>query len=153
LKRLKKPDDWTVAYASASAGQQRELNRLGSRWGWDIWPAAGLEEALELARTGKVTVVIVDSELLQAGQDGLLPALAERVKVIAALRFSEIRGWHTYIGKGAYDVLALPFEASEVFQVVSVAAGAAARERRGPRMETSDRRTAPVARSRLPLPS
>jgi DNA-binding NtrC family response regulator len=94
----------------------------GSEWRLDT--SRSLDTALQVLRRRQVPIVLCERDLEGNSWKDLLEQLAllpEPPHVIVASRLADERLWAEALNLGAYDVLAKPFDTSEVLRVLSSA--------------------------------
>ena len=90
-----------------------------------------LTEAKSRLERNKYKVVLTEAQLQDGGWTDVLCTarrLDPTVQVIVTDPFADVRFWAEAINLGAYDVLAQPFEGSEVVRILSSASGLEARQ-------------------------
>ncbi len=114
--------------AVLALGQHEEdrnaLCGIFSRTNWKLYEAATLRQAVALVRQHGIRVVICETEL----PDGIwktvlkgLRDLSTHPRLIVSSRLADHQLWGEVLNLGAYDLLATPFEPSEVCRVVLLA--------------------------------
>jgi DNA-binding NtrC family response regulator len=100
------------------------LERIFRGTGWDFLTASSLESSFSALREKTISMVICgDQPPLGAWRE----ILAETAQwedpplVIVSARLADERLWVEALNLGAYDVLATPFDATEVVRVVNMA--------------------------------
>ena len=82
------------------------------------------QEALDRLKGYRTPVVICETELPDASWQDVLAGLSrmpEPPVLVVSSRLADERLWGEVLNLGGYDVLAKPFDATEVFRVVSLA--------------------------------
>lgn len=103
---------------------QRTLTRIFAHSDWKLFGAGTLREAKDLLREEPISVVICEQELPDGTWKDLLEELshAERPPhLVVTSRMADDQLWAEVLNRGGYDVLAQPFDPTEVFRVVSLA--------------------------------
>jgi len=101
------------------------LSDIFSRSNWKLHHAQTREQALEFLRTHRVGVVITECDLEDQRcwreflEDVAGLPLQPPPRFIVASRLADDQLWSEALNLGAYNVLAKPFDAQEVFWVVS----------------------------------
>ena len=116
----------TVAVLAISPIEDDHLF-LGNIFGhtnWQLRKARTWREALSLLDRQRIPVLICESQLLDATWKDVLAELSnlpDQPMLIVASRLADESFWAEVLNLGAYDVLMKPFDATEVFRVVSLA--------------------------------
>jgi DNA-binding response OmpR family regulator len=105
-----------VVSASAEAGDRlADLLRQGS---WTVRPAQSCSEAIDHLSVHSTPVVICESSL----PDGTWKDLLDKApQLIVTARTADEALWAEVLNLGGYDVLAQPFDGTEVVRVVVAA--------------------------------
>ena len=103
---------------------QRLLSSIFSRSNWNLTIVRTRREAAEVLRQQAVPVIICEHILPDGGwrdvaDDASLAGL--RARVLVTSRCGDESLWCEVLDEGAYDCLAKPFRADEVFRLVSLA--------------------------------
>ncbi|HEY1342816.1 MAG TPA: response regulator [Bryobacteraceae bacterium] len=91
---------------------------------WKVRRRATLKSALAAMRGGRVPIVICDSDAAPGTWIAMLDQIApldEAPYLIVTSRTADERLWAEALNRGAYDVLAKPFDREEVDRVVTAA--------------------------------
>lgn len=91
---------------------------------WRLKEVQTCQEALYLARSGPLPVVLCEPHMSDGNRNTLIDKLRERADpsaVIVVSRLADERLWVEVLNRGGYDVLAIPFDRSEVLRVLSLA--------------------------------
>ncbi len=114
----------TVLAISSSPEDHSALEAVFVHSRWRLYHALSHAQAVALLSEHPIPVIIVDADL----QDGtwrdflsLGKSVSGSPLVIVASGLADDRLWAEALNVGAYDVLATPFRASEVFHSVSLA--------------------------------
>jgi len=100
------------------------LTNIFSHTNWQLRSAHTWKEALGLLNKQRIPILVCESQLLDASWKQVLAELSsipERPILIVASRLADESFWAEVLNLGAYDVLMKPFDATEVFRVVSLA--------------------------------
>jgi DNA-binding NtrC family response regulator len=92
--------------------------------------ACCLAEARSKLARGRFKVVLTEAELRDGKWTDVMSFARQRdpgVQVIVTDPFADVRFWAEAINLGAYDVLAQPFEGSEVVRILASASGVGSR--------------------------
>jgi DNA-binding response OmpR family regulator len=95
---------------------------IGSRW--QLKEVQTCQEALYLLRNGPLPVVLCEPKMSDGTWNILLDGLRELAApppVIVVSRLADEHLWVEVLGLGGYDVLATPFDGTEVLQILSLA--------------------------------
>jgi DNA-binding NtrC family response regulator len=106
---------------------------------WEIREAATYGEAIAILDNRDIEVAICDTEIEDGNWQVLLANLQSRADpphLIVSSRLADERLWAEVLNLGGYDVLAQPFDRSEVLRVVRMAWMAGRQERRCSASET-----------------
>jgi DNA-binding NtrC family response regulator len=101
------------------------LCKILARSNWILNRVTTCREALALLQRRGISVVLCERDLPDGTWKSLLEATAELPnppRLIVASRAADDRLWMEVLRAGGYDLLPVPFEAAEVFRVVSLAA-------------------------------
>ncbi len=101
------------------------LCNILARSNWILNRVTTCREALTLLQRRGISVVLCERDLPDGTWKTLLEATAELPnppRLIVASGSADDRLWMEVLRAGGYDLLPVPFEASEVFRVVSLAA-------------------------------
>jgi DNA-binding response OmpR family regulator len=100
------------------------LERVFSEFRWTLHRALTLASATTFLAENQVPVVICERALPAGTWKDLLNGaivLPQPPRVVVTSRLADEHFWAEALHVGAYDVLAKPFEAREVFRIVSLA--------------------------------
>ena len=100
------------------------LERFFRRTNWDLFLSRSCRDACRQLKEHQIGVVVTDKELPDGDWKCLSAAAAHcpvRVPVVVTHCFSEVDALTEILDAGAYDVLAKPFDESEVRQVLCFA--------------------------------
>ena len=115
----------TVLAVVLEANDRTQIERASVDRRWNLQFAASFQEAHEVLREGTVDVVISDSHIGEGHSwRDLLNALLdtpEPAALIVADRHADETLWVDVLNEGGFDVLAKPFDWSELHHAVSVA--------------------------------
>jgi DNA-binding NtrC family response regulator len=116
----------TVAVLAISPNEDDHLflANIFSHTNWQLRAACTWRDALGMLGRQRIPVLVCESQLLDATWKEVLAELAhlpERPVLIVASRLADEAFWAEVLNLGAYDVLMKPFDATEVFRVVSLA--------------------------------
>jgi DNA-binding NtrC family response regulator len=114
-----------ILSVSPAPGDHAALEALLPKPQWKVYLADSLTSALSLLRHVKPTpLVLCERNLLQGTWQDLLTqtmALPDRPFFIVASRFADDYLWAEALNLGAYDVLAKPFDFTELTRSLSLA--------------------------------
>jgi DNA-binding response OmpR family regulator len=120
-----KPDEIvTVLAISAAEDDHIFLRNIFSHSKWQIRCVGNWRAAKAFLRRHRMPVVISDGQLPDATWKDILADLCrrpERPLLIVSSRAADEFLWAEVLNLGGYDVLVKPFDATEVFRVVSLA--------------------------------
>ncbi len=114
----------TVLAVSSSPEDHASLQAILAHSHWRLYQCSSHGGAIALLSAHSIGVVIVDTDLRPGTWRDLLSireSLPGAPQVIVASRLADDRLWAEALNLGAYDVLAKPFHAREVFHSVSLA--------------------------------
>jgi DNA-binding NtrC family response regulator len=114
----------TVLAVSSSPEDQAGLRAIFTHSRWRLCQVESLAEAISFLEAQPIAVVICDDNLRDGTFRDVLELTASRpnpFRLIVASHFVDNRLWAEALNLGAYDVLAIPFRAAEVFHCVSLA--------------------------------
>ena len=100
------------------------LANIFSHTNWQLRAAHTWRDALAMLGRQRIPILVCERELLDATWKEVLAELSrlpERPVLIVASRLADESFWAEVLNLGAYDVLMKPFDATEVFRVVSLA--------------------------------
>jgi DNA-binding response OmpR family regulator len=116
------------------------LANIFSHSNWQLRIAGSWREALALLGRQRIPILICERELPDATWKEVLAQLtpmADRPLLIVSSRLADESFWAEVLNLGAYDVLMKPFDATEVFRVVSLAWLSWKNERERPRVHAA----------------
>ncbi len=114
----------TVLAISPVPDDHTFLRNIFSHSNWQLDNVRTWQEALERLGRHRTPVVICETELPDASWQDVLAGLsrmAEPPVLVVSSRLADERLWAEVLNLGGYDVLAKPFDSTEVFRVVSLA--------------------------------
>ena len=114
----------TVLAVSVSHEDLGSLKEIFSHSRWRLLEAGSCAEAVALLDAHRIGVIISAENLADGTWRDLLARCAARgnpPKLIVASYFADDRLWAEALNLGAYDVLAMPLRAAEVFRSASLA--------------------------------
>lgn len=114
----------TVLAISPHRDDHTFLGNIFSHSNWKLLGAQTWQEGLALVRRRPIPVIIAESRLPDANWRDVLQGLArtpDRPLLIVSCREADENLWAEVLNLGGYDVLMKPFDATEVFRVVSLA--------------------------------
>ena len=114
----------TVLAISPYRDDHTFLGNIFSHSNWKLLGAQSWQEGLALVRSRPIPVIIAESRLPDANWRDVLQGLArtpDRPLLIVSCREADEYLWAEVLNLGGYDVLMKPFDATEVFRVVSLA--------------------------------
>ena len=100
------------------------LSNIFSHTNWQLRAAHTWHDALSTLGRQRIPVLVCERQLLDATWKEVLAGLShlpERPVLIVSSRLADEAFWAEALNLGAYDVLMKPFDATEVFRVVSLA--------------------------------
>ena len=100
------------------------LKRMLGDSPWRLCWAPSRQEALGAIRDGRIAVVISETDLPEGNWKDVLSQLdgvAHPPLLIVASRHADNRLWAEVLNLGGYDVLAKPFDGTEVVRVIRLA--------------------------------
>ena len=101
------------------------LRNILARSNWILNRASNCREAIAVLQRRSIAVVLCERDLPDGNWKTMLEAtgaLPVPPRLIVASRSADDHLWMEVLRAGGYDLLPVPFEASEVFRVVSLAA-------------------------------
>jgi DNA-binding NtrC family response regulator len=114
-----------VLLVSSSQDEYRSLaNIVETRSRWCVHSVQTCQQAVEYLKNHPLGVVIADEQLPDGDWKQLLGETARlpyRPNLIVSSRKSDERLWGEVLNLGAYDMLLMPFDPDEVFEVGTVA--------------------------------
>jgi DNA-binding response OmpR family regulator len=118
--------DRVTVVAVLGDGQDRQMLRdIFEHSNWELRFAPTLEAANRLMAKTEAGVLVVGEELPDqcTWRDalGISQSMAAHPLLIVASRLADERLWAEVLNIGAYDVLATPFDPSDVYRVISFA--------------------------------
>ena len=114
----------TVLSVSPTEEVHFSLQDIFNHSKWKLAKTHSLASALDFLRAQKTPVVVCETDLRPGTWRGLLEEVThapDAPAVIVCSRLADDRLWAEALNLGAWDVLARPFVASEVFHAVSAA--------------------------------
>lgn len=102
----------------------RTLFNIFAHSDWMLYGTSSLGEARSLLEDQRISVIICDRELPDGNWKDLLEDLSVRPHpphLVVTCPNANDQLWAEVLNRGGYDVLAQPFDAIEVFRVVSLA--------------------------------
>ena len=103
---------------------QRALGRIFAHSDWNVLTVATIGEARDRLCDPSISVVICDRDLPDGSWRELLQELSCREtppRLVVTSAHADDQLWAEVLNRGGYDVLAQPFDSSEVFRVVGLA--------------------------------
>jgi DNA-binding response OmpR family regulator len=100
------------------------LANIFSHSNWQLRAARTWHDALGMLSRQRIPILVCERQLLDATWKEVLAGLShlpERPVLIVSSRLADEVFWAEALNLGAYDVLMKPFDATEVFRVVSLA--------------------------------
>jgi len=100
------------------------LSRIFAHSDWGIVAVTSLQEAKDRLYDPSISVVICDRDLPDGSWQELLSELSSREtppRLVVTSAQADDQLWAEVLNRGGYDVLAQPFDPTEVFRVVSLA--------------------------------
>ncbi|MBI3473651.1 MAG: response regulator [Candidatus Solibacter usitatus] len=113
-----------VLAVSPDESDQAALRRIFTHSNWTIRTARDGREAVEHCRAGQVPVVLCARHLPDGDWKDLLQAFeaeSHPPRLVVTSRHADDLLWAEVLNLGGYDVLPIPFDALEVFRVISLA--------------------------------
>lgn len=116
----------TVSVLAISPSEEDHLflGSIFSHTNWQLRAAHTWREALGIIGRQRIPILVCERQLLDATWKEVLAEIShlpERPVLIVASRLADESFWAEVLNLGAYDVLMKPFDATEVFRVVSLA--------------------------------
>jgi len=114
----------TVLSVTPSAIAQNRLNQIFGHTNWKLETADSCYEALRRLRELHTAVVVCEHKLPDGGWQDLLSGVSELPSppnVIVTAPDADDLLWSDVLNRGGYDVLARPFDSSEVLRIISLA--------------------------------
>ncbi len=127
LRNLLKPlseNKVNVLAVTSRIQEHRTLSNIFAHSDWTLYGTSSLAEARALLEDQRISVIICDPELPDGNWRDLLEELAVRhhaPHLVVTCPDANDQLWAEVLNRGGYDVLAQPFDAMEVFRVVSLA--------------------------------
>jgi DNA-binding response OmpR family regulator len=126
------PDSTTVALVGLDAQDQASLKRILRGYPnphaptvtWQVRPEPSVQSVLAAIESEPIAIVICDRDWMADDWKSLLEqfaALPRPPVLIVASRLADDYLWAEALNLGAYDVIAKPFEASEVVRIAGLA--------------------------------
>lgn len=122
--RLPASDSATVLCVSPFEADHAFLERAFRNSALKVQAVRSSREALDLLSSSKVAVVLCEESLPDGNWKGMLADVASMPDgpvLIVTSRLADDILWAEVLSLGAYDLLMKPFDATEVFRVVSLA--------------------------------
>jgi DNA-binding NtrC family response regulator len=113
-----------VLAVSSCDGDAQSLTRIFGHTAWELSIERTITGALELMQHSPAPVVVCDTKLPDGTWKDVLKAcagLAHSPYLIVCSTNADDRLWAEALNLGAYDVLAKPFDAKEVFRIIGLA--------------------------------
>jgi DNA-binding NtrC family response regulator len=111
----------TVLFVSPLDEDQSSLQSIADHSSWAVFKAQNLRSALALLQRHDISVVLCEKDLMPGTYIDLLEHIIAKPKapsLIVASRLADERLWAEALNLGAWDVLAKPFDRSEVLRSV-----------------------------------
>ena len=102
----------------------RSLRSILERSNWTLHTATTVAEAMRQAKQNVTPVILCECELPDGNWKDLLQAFAdsdEPPQLVVTSRLADCDLWAEVLNLGGFDVLSKPFNAAEVFRVLSAA--------------------------------
>ena len=113
-----------VLAVSPLTKDHQALGRIFAHSDWKIVAVGSLEKAKQQLDDSSISVVICNCDLPDGSWRELLSELSNREtppRLVVTSAQADDQLWAEVLNRGGYDVLAQPFDCSEVFRVVSLA--------------------------------
>ncbi len=113
-----------VLALSAAEHDHTCLQHILDHTSWNLWRARDIADAVEKIQRHRIPVVVTSEDLPDGNWRDLLLHLShlpERPEVILMTAKADELLWSEVLKSGAYDLIAKPFDKSEVFRIVSLA--------------------------------
>jgi len=124
MRAFKGPGDVKILSVSPLEEDHAALRAIAGQFAWELFQADGLPAALGFLTQQDVSVVICEHDLAP----GMWTDLLERIidlphppSLVVTSRLADEQLWAEALNRGAWDVLAKPFDRTEVLRVVSAA--------------------------------
>ena len=114
----------TVLNVSPLEEDHRSLQAIVDHSAWMLFKAPDLVSALALLQQHEISVVLCERDLMPGTWSDVLErinALPDAPSLIVTSRLADERLWAEALNLGAWDVLAKPFDRSEVIRSVTLA--------------------------------
>ncbi len=114
----------TVLAISPNEEDHLFLANIFGHTNWQLRAAHTWHDAVAILGRQRIPILVCERQLLDATWREVLAGLShlpERPILIVASRLADEAFWAEALSLGAYDVLMKPFDATEVFRVVSLA--------------------------------
>ena len=118
------PSRVTVLAVSPDRRDHTNLRNIFSHTRWRLFEVPNCADAQRHLEQFQIGVVLCDSDLPDGSWEELLDSVSEMPApplIIVASRTTDFALWGQVLNRGAYDVLAKPFDRSEVIRIVSLA--------------------------------
>ena len=126
LRKLPDPAQKRVIVLVISPFQEdhSSLRDIFAHSNWNIYETCNLAEAIAILRQTQIPVIICERDLPDGNWTNVLneaALLANPPHVIVTARLADEHLWAEVLNLGGYDLLEKPFQAPEVFRVISLA--------------------------------
>jgi DNA-binding response OmpR family regulator len=121
---MSRKEDITLLAVIADQDDQRSLQDMLSADRWTIRTARSCNEAMRVVESSRPTVIACERELPDGSWKdvfGGVSGLDDPPPVIVLSRSADEKFWAEVLNLGGYDVLAKPFDRTEVCRVLSMA--------------------------------
>jgi DNA-binding NtrC family response regulator len=126
------PDSATVALVGLDAQDQASLKKIlrgfqsphAPAFKWHVLPEPSVQSVLQAIEHEPIAIVICDRDWVADDWKSLLDQFAVLRRppmLIVTSRLADDRLWAEALNLGAYDVIAKPFDASEVVRIAGLA--------------------------------
>jgi DNA-binding NtrC family response regulator len=120
-----KPDTVvTILFVNPRTDDRNSLRHILEHSNWKLHEVTSCKEAMGLLKQHHIPVVVCERELPDGDWRQLLDQVMELPSpphLVVSSRHADDRLWAEVLNLGGYDVLAVPFDSSEVFRVAFLA--------------------------------
>src|SRR5581483_8580973 len=119
-ERQRGEEEIQVVTAGLLSAEMQSLRKLLEPHQWNIHEAADCVDALRILEGRQVAVLMVRDDVPGGGSKQLRDQLCHRTdapNLIVCSKLADERLWAEVLNLGCYDLLSLPFEASEVVRI------------------------------------
>jgi DNA-binding NtrC family response regulator len=113
-----------VLFVTGNRHDHESLSALLAGTAWGLSHAWNCAEVMRAVQRGSFPIIVLGSDVPEEDWANILEFANQQIppsKIIAVSGFSQEVRWQGLLDRGAYDILARPYQAGETFQVMGFA--------------------------------